>query len=97
MFKFSFLALVHSHPNIKLTTTPPPYNIIAIFKILPGQSSYSGSYSNGIETLNYGSWSSSFSIESIRYEPINNPIPKSDNTNDDEDLKPKKSWWNFWS
>ncbi|RIA95141.1 hypothetical protein C1645_817114 [Glomus cerebriforme] len=89
------LALVHSHP-IKLTKTPPPYEIIATLKILPGQSSYLGSFSSGIETQSYGAWGSSFSIESIRYGPINNSSSKSDNTYDNisknKDLKSENFW-----
>ncbi|CAI2179858.1 9918_t:CDS:2 [Funneliformis geosporum] len=54
-------ALYHSKP-VKLTEHPPPYDIVVIVKILGEQPCFIGTYSNGIESLDYSSYEYSFTI-----------------------------------
>ena len=59
------IALIHSKP-IKLTEDLPPYDIIAKVKILGIQLHFTGSFSNGINSHDYGSYNRAFVIEDYK-------------------------------
>uniref|UniRef100_A0A1D1YG60 RXT3-like protein C1259.07 n=1 Tax=Anthurium amnicola TaxID=1678845 RepID=A0A1D1YG60_9ARAE len=61
--------LAHSE-KIDLPENPPPFNAIITLRLLPGNLKYIGSTSQGITTLNYGPYDSSYIIESVRTVPI---------------------------
>ncbi|CAB4405149.1 unnamed protein product [Rhizophagus irregularis] len=61
--------LAHSE-KVDLPDDPPPYNVIATLRLLPGNLKYIGTTIHGITTLNYGPYDLSYIIESIRLVPI---------------------------
>ncbi|CAG8556679.1 15343_t:CDS:2 [Funneliformis mosseae] len=56
--------LVHSE-KIKLPATAPPYNVIATLRFLPGCIKYTGSASQGVNSLNFGPYETSYIINGL--------------------------------
>src|ERR1043165_9070631 len=62
-------ALVHSG-KIEVSENPPPYNIIATLRFIPGCIRYVGSTSQGITTFDFGAYQSSYYIDDVRTIPL---------------------------
>ncbi|CAG8546375.1 7864_t:CDS:2, partial [Diversispora eburnea] len=58
-------ALAHTE-KVELTDIPPEYNVIATVRFLPGCLKYYGSSCQGITTMSFGPYISSFIIEEVR-------------------------------
>uniref|UniRef100_A0A1D1YW51 RXT3-like protein C1259.07 n=1 Tax=Anthurium amnicola TaxID=1678845 RepID=A0A1D1YW51_9ARAE len=61
-------ALVHAD-KICLAHVPPPFNVIATIRFLPGCVSYIGSTRNDITTQSYDNYGTSYVIEHVRLVP----------------------------
>ena len=68
IFTLLSLALVHSKGIEISEDPPPPYDIVAIVKIVGGRRCYVGSYSNYIQSEDYGPFESSFTIVDYKIE-----------------------------
>jgi len=63
-------AFLHMFPFVKLTNTPPDFDIIAIVQIQPDQSGYKGTLSNGIRSQDYKYYCTSFTFKTFATREI---------------------------
>ena len=68
-FKFTFFAALVHADKICLAHIPPPFNVIATVRFLPGCVTYVGSTRNDITTQSYESYGTSYVIEHVRLVP----------------------------
>ncbi|CAI2170432.1 17208_t:CDS:2 [Funneliformis geosporum] len=56
--------------KIKLNEVAPPYNIVAVLLFVPGCINYIGSVSQGVRTMDFGPYDTSYIIKGVRAVPI---------------------------
>jgi len=69
-FSLYLLALVHSQP-IEISEYPPPYDIVAILKVIGKQPCYVRTYFNGIQSHDYAYYETSYTILDHKIEEHN--------------------------
>ncbi|CAG8772069.1 10620_t:CDS:2 [Gigaspora rosea] len=70
--------------KVDLTDTPPQHDLVVTVRYLPGCLKYNGSSRQGITTLSYGPYETSYIVEDIKAIPITNEKSARHHTYDDQ-------------